>query len=392
MNIFKKIWLKIRLFWYGLFYGFKAVDDSMASTGVSLGDGMTINKHQETNSLAKDLLRGEVTQQVEELRYRTYLVDRESKDFDYYSPTLALRKETRYAKQLQYENIDNLEIITIQPNNCYGENLLETLDHVNDNDNIEVVKINGKEEISCNVGKIDKNKKYSIQIGREKDITPRYYIDKFISRVAVFKTDNENVMRLDIYIPDYYNPSNFIKKNLLKDLELIMSGYPNSDTARINHLEFITDKAYQIDDLVKFVFHNLKFISITKYDGNYILHYDADLLSKEQDDLVKRFYNKEMAQKYEEKAPRQRELTLGDPVIKVMTCEHCGKQAVYDPMAMAEAYATDENGLTFDVESETKDEMTEYFDMQIAEQTYGKCLCRKCLQEYLKTNPTPIQH
>lgn len=392
MNFIKKIWLRIRLLWYGLFYGFKAVDDSLASTNVSLGDGMTINKHQETNNLAMDLLRGEVTQQVKELRYRTYLVDRESKDFEYFAPTLALRKETRYAKQLQFENIDNLEIITIQPNNCYGENLLETLDHVNDSNEIEIIKINGKDEIAFNVGKIDKNKKYTIQIGREKDITPRYYIDKFISRVAVFKTDNEKVMRLDVYIPDYYNPSNFIKKNLIKDLEAIQKGYPNSDTVKINHLEFVTDKAYQIDDLVKFVFHNLQFVSITKYDGNYVLHYDADLLSKEEDDLVKRFYNEEMAKKYEEHAPRPREMTLGDPVIKVMTCEHCGKQAVYDPMAMAKAYVSTEDDLTFDEEHEDKEEMTEYFDMQVAEQTYGKRLCRKCLREYLKTNPTPIQH
>ena len=88
-----KITNNIKLFFYDLLYGMKATEDVVFhQSGSGDGDGTSISKQVEDTRVSKALLKGEVTQEVEELRYRTYLVDKESKCFEYYAPTLAIKK------------------------------------------------------------------------------------------------------------------------------------------------------------------------------------------------------------------------------------------------------------------------------------------------------------
>ena len=100
-GLMKHLVNKIRLFFYSLFYGLKGTEDIVFhQTGINGDGGTSIIKEVEDKRVSKALLKGEVTQEVEELRYRTYLVDKESKTFEYYAPTLAIKKEAQDTKFL----------------------------------------------------------------------------------------------------------------------------------------------------------------------------------------------------------------------------------------------------------------------------------------------------
>ena len=71
MNKIKKFLLNI---WYGLPFGLKAASEEIMSGGEVEQNGSSINQEATDNRVAKHLLKAEVTQEVEELRYRTYKV------------------------------------------------------------------------------------------------------------------------------------------------------------------------------------------------------------------------------------------------------------------------------------------------------------------------------
>ena len=96
--------------------------------------GTSVTQKVEEQRVSKSLLKGEVTQEVEELRYRNYLIDRESKDFEYYTSTLALRRDKMDSKFVTFWNEDNLDLITIQPNYASDEGINSI--KVNKNDRI----------------------------------------------------------------------------------------------------------------------------------------------------------------------------------------------------------------------------------------------------------------
>ena len=90
MNKIKKILLNI---WYGLPFGLKAANDEIMGGGEADEQGSTINQQVTDQRVAKHLLKGEVTQEVEELRYRTYRVENESKSYKYLGNGVAVKED-----------------------------------------------------------------------------------------------------------------------------------------------------------------------------------------------------------------------------------------------------------------------------------------------------------
>ena len=84
---------KIKKYLYGFFYGLKNADSEMfTSKHSSSSDSSYIQQIKETN-VGKDLLKGEVTQEVEDLRYSTYAVYREANQYEYIGNGVAIKKE-----------------------------------------------------------------------------------------------------------------------------------------------------------------------------------------------------------------------------------------------------------------------------------------------------------
>ena len=332
--------------------------------GLDGNSGTSIIKQVQDKRVSKALLKGEITQEVQELRYRTYKVDKESKTYEYYSPTLALKNDKQNNKFLKYDDRDGLELITVQPNDFMVETMSETLEQV---------------------GGRGKRTEYRIKIKR--NFVPRYKIEEYVTRLDVKKLDETHVI-LDLYVSKYPNDKDFKSKGFVREIEKIKKKKIRSDILDYEEISFITRHAYKIDDMVKFVFNNIWFKEVVEFDGHYIVRFKASL-KKDTIDLTKIYYSKTMDEKYKNKEKKEVVLNFNDYITsEVYKCEECGREVKFDKELMdaLEAY----NGKDITDEQELKNEenpqVLEFMDMQISEQTFGKRLCSDCLKKYLVMN------
>lgn len=362
MNYIKRLCDKIYSLWIGLFFGMKNTEDTiLTQSGIANEVGTGIIKEVESQRVSKALLKGEITQAVEELRYRTYKVDQESKEYEYYAPTLALKKENQDNKFIKYDDSDGLEVITIQPNEIMVESVTETLKHVNER---------GEKE------------KYLINIKR--DFVTRFKLEEYTKRLVVKKLDDDNHVILDFYVSKYPNDKDFKSKGFVREIEKVMNEGLRSDVLNFNEVSFTTYHAYKLCDMVSFIFNNIFFREVVEYDGNYIIRFKAHAF-RNAIDLTKKYYSKTMDEKYKNKEKKDIVFNItGSEGIQTYVCEECGKVIEYDTEMMEELPIFEPRDI--DDNSEEMSNVTEYMDLQISEQTFGKRLCHECLKKYLENN------
>lgn len=366
-----KFFKKLRSLLSGLFYGMKATEDIVfKQSGIThQSDGMTIQQRVEDNRVSKALLRGELTQEVEELRYRTYNVDREAKNYEYYTPLLAMRREKMDSKFVRYWNDDNLDIITIQPN------------EIND-DGINSVNVD-KEGTYKEYELFNQRHNYSIHLTRGEFI-PRYYIEDYIKRVVVRKIDDIHSM-LDLYVSKYPNDKDFKSKGFVREIEKIKSDKLRSDIIDIQTLSFTTNHAFKYENMFEFEFDNIHLSYINEFDGFYVISFKSRNV-KNGIDLMKKYYSKSMADKYKAKAKKDIILNPFDTTdeIKVYKCEHCGKEIRYNSNDVDYMPIFQPRDILDEGQTDNDISPTEYLDAQICEQTFGVVLCHNCLKKYLE--------
>lgn len=356
----KKIFNWLSTLWHGLFYGMKATDEIMVTGNTDTIPGSAIIQEVNDHRVSKALLKGEVTQEVEELRYRTYKVDREAKQYEYIAPTLAFKRDKQDSKFVSYEKNGDLELITIQPNETIVEEIAKSLG---------------------SVGTYGQREEYLIKLKRK--FFPRYRLEAYTKRLAVFKLDETHVI-LDFYVSKYPNDKDFKSKGFVREIEKIKDEQMHSDVLDIDNVSFTTSHAYKLNDLLQFEFNNLEFKGVSEFDGHYVIKFEACIV-KNGYDLIEQYNSVSMEKKYQNKEKKDIALDLFNiPQTKVYKCECCGKEIVYDPIEMEEVAATKPREI--DAETDSNTHTTEFMDVQIVQQTYGVLLCKDCLKKYLKEN------
>lgn len=379
MKLIKKLCDRINAYWVGFFYGLKDTNDTVfTQAGIDNSVGTEIQQQVTENRVSKDLLKGEVTQQVEELRYRTYKVDRESKQFEYFSPTKAIRFDKQDSKFVKYDNSDNLELITIQPNHANTANIY---DGTKDVDFLNAKLVDGQGNVSINLGHFDVENKYNIEI--ERDFMPRFKLEAYTTRLVVKKLDDEDNMILDFYVSKYPQEKDMKSIYFIKEVEKLMSGYKQSDITSMIRVSFVTSHAYGLNDMIEFRFDHIYYKGILEYDGHYILKFKAHAYVNGKDQTDE-FYSKSMDEKYRNNEKKEVVLDAfsGGNEYKTFVCAECGKTVEYDTEAIDNMQASLGRDITDDDISDDNGVMS-YMDLQISEQTFGKKLCSDCLKKYL---------
>ena len=87
-----KIIDKIKKYISAFFFGLKAGDGLLTSSDKNIDEGSTITQKSERKGVLNDLLKGEVTQEVEELRYETFKAEELSNDYQYIGNGRAIKK------------------------------------------------------------------------------------------------------------------------------------------------------------------------------------------------------------------------------------------------------------------------------------------------------------
>ena len=363
---------KIKFFFIKLTFATKGTETQIFTQGgVDSANGGTVigqDVTQGTHTLSKALLKGELTEEVKQLRYRTYKVEREAKKYKYFAPTLALKKkEGKDNKFVSYDKSDGLDVITIQYNYALNEDVLDAIKQIE------------------NGGRGDKTK-YKFEIQR--NFVPRFRIEEFLKKVVVKRFDETHAI-LDFYFSKYperfFNNSSdksFRSKAFINEIKRISNG-GKSDITEMEQMRFVTSHAYKQEDLMEFVFRNIWFREVVEFDGDYILRFKASI---EHDgyDLTTSYYNKTMDEKY--KNNEKKEITIditGKVPVETYVCSDCGTVVTFDAEKINEMPISEAREIDDEVNEDDSWDVTSYMDMQIVEQTIGKKLCKKCLKKYL---------
>lgn len=330
MNRLKKYFSR---FLYALPFGLKGADKEIMGQGSVSQDGQNVQQSVTDDRVAEHLLKTEVTQAVKELRYRTYKVDDESHNYKYIGNGIAEKRQINRPKD-RYKFSQECKLIP--------SNVLDELDHVNDY---------GKEE-------------YTLKIKYNNPLV-RFKIEEFATQIDVdFSKENFLTKIHFSSIPNGYEKKsapfiNELKKLLIvyntvhdKDDEIKSQVYSHNEIASsIVGLSFITYKATNDEsDLIEYTFENPNFYSIVDENNEIIITFKWE--KGKRQDLKDKFYDPVMDAKYKNRAKKDVAPDMGNQE-RTAHCEICGK------------------------------EMNVY-DADVTKYTYGKAMCKECLEKYLK--------
>lgn len=284
-NFFRTLYLNIRIFWYSIFVGMKSADEK--TMGVTKDGNITDNsveEHISEDGLYADLLKGEVTQEVMEMRDSNYRGYKASFDFKYIGNGNVMKKDNMTTPKLNVYNPDDLRIVLIQDNKLIVQGIVEgSGDAEREGDKVE-----------------NKNDKFSLTI--ERDVFPRFLLEKYIKKIVVRQGEKTKV---DLYCSTYarqFMPTDSLFITELKNI--YEKKIKPSDTIDIESIEFVTEACYGSKDIVFFKFGDMVFESINMYDGNFVITYSAYPICDGLD-LTEQYRTEEMDRKYENKELRE---------------------------------------------------------------------------------------
>ncbi len=286
MKILKKIYINLKIFWNALFFGMKGADVIMSSSQKNIdSSGFEVNDDG-GGGVFKDILEEKVTQEVEELRYSSYKVANESKKYRYVGNGKVIKKTNSQLSEKHglIEESDNLPIILIQDNSLICEDVLTTLNEVDNKD---------KKKIFYD---------YNIKITR--DILPRFLIESYVKKLVLKQSDGNYV--IDLYCSKYPRQFNEKKdKAFLSELRKIKNKeIRTSDVIEFNELSFVTTNAWGVDDWFKFSFYDFEFSDIIDFDGNYIIRFGCQS-NIFMENLLDKVFSESAEKKYENKEMRE---------------------------------------------------------------------------------------
>ena len=335
MNTIKKWAYKIL---YALPFGMKAADEEiMGGNSSSSDEGQSIHQQVSDERVAKHLLKGEITQPVKELRYRTYKVDDEAKNYEYLGGGTAIKKEAK--------PVDTKRIHFSQECKLVASDVLEELKRVG---------TYGTET-------------YTLQISYNNPLV-KFKLEQFANQIDVdINEDSKEVITTLHFsnIPDGYEKKSapFINelKRLLKiykNIQLISDKHMVDEVYKHNEiassmisLNFTTYKATNDEpDLKVYSFVSPSFIKAEESNAEIRLTFMWE--TYDVNDLKAKFFDEKMAKKYETKEAKNTPIDISGGQVRVAHCEVCGKEI-------------------------------NTYDADVTKYTYGKAMCKDCLQNYL---------
>lgn len=273
-----KIWI------HSLFHGMSDANDLIQGQSIDIADKQ-IGVHQNKNTtqrVSPALLRGEVTKEVVDLRYRDYMVSEGS----------------RYYNANGEKTINN-GILNI-PNNI-------------------PTKFSGLNHEICNSiqeSKVDSSCKHTLKFEYTENV--KYQLDKYCEH---FSVDGD-------YITLYFNAipnRNIITSKAFCNYinKLITSEKFGGEYLHLSEIWFVTYKITKVPNYTKFRFLDLVLSEAKINKNELILKYKASYVKTEN--LLEKYTSEDLKKKYEVKAEKhlQEDLVVFDIQNR---CEVCGKE------------------------------------------------------------------
>lgn len=289
---------------YALPFSLKAGNELISSSNEGINTGTEITKQVEDKRVANHLLKGEVTQSVEELRYRTYKVDELSRTYEVGADGSAKKK-----KPLKKRNFNVFKLG--QDNRKLTQNIEDTMKAVDSR-------------------MVDE---YLLHV--EYTEYPMYHIEAFVSRFELEgDTSKEWSTTMRLHFPKLADISDvrsqpFINK-IIKFAESGNIPEQNIYTTDIKEMSFSTYRATHEENFVNYCLcGEHKLIKAEETSDDVVLTYKWQTAMRASVILSEKYYSESMDKKYKAKTEKEQQVGLVKEPEKFF-CEKCGKEVPAD--------------------------------------------------------------
>lgn len=317
------------------FFGLKKTDEDIFGQKTnSLGETISEQK-QQLNQLGEALLKGEVTQEVEMLRDRTYWVADKSKEYKVIIDTLGTTKAINVGSKKN--KLININI----PSVLRFEN--DSLEIVMDNLPIPTSILKGFQA----VGSHGIKNEYPLKF--EYEYSPKFKLDEYVRKIVVRKSIVDENTFVDLYVPKFVDSYERLERIFDVELKKIKENKTKPINIEFDTVYFLSDKAYGVDDLCEYKFKFKEFIGINEFDGKHVLTYIVDTLEY-GNKITDKFKNDKLRKKYENNEARTTTLDLTGEFKNSCKCDAC-------------------------------DNIVNLYDYRITKNSIGSGLCKDCLEK-----------
>lgn len=313
--------------------------NALGQSNNSLSDSIGKHRSITQGTLMDNLLCGELTQEVKNLRWRMYktmkAVDNMSidvankidtgeefsensieiasiksldKDVDMSNvPQYKLKPKdySKILKKIKIDDIDDidtydLEIVVFNNEKTVG--LSETFEQIkNFGSNEEIIIVDGEKKLKVDINNIslDSSVKTDKTIKVSRDFIPKFYIENYTKKLNIRKiTDDEKLLEFYVskFPSEYTNSANFISE--IK--RLIERGPRNFNFLEIDGVGFSSNDTIGVEKYRYYEYEITKYDKIIEFDGYYVIKFFANVVTNGAD-ILEAFVEQELEEKYNKK-------------------------------------------------------------------------------------------
>lgn len=277
----------------------------------TLADDVNYVRRNTQGQLADSLIQGEVSEEVRNLRWRTYKILKESSghiteiigyDEDGYPITRTYTKNK--TKELENIKLDEYDTYPLEMCVNNDEITLSVSDTLSNNCIEEKEENLHTKSGTTTLGIISGDKYYSTYKSKrhiivERKFVPKFDIEAYTKKLTVRYIDNDTRL-LEFYVSKYPKDYNKTSVFFIKEIKKAIKNPMLVNMLDISTVSFITDGAVGVDDFYFYKYTDLLFDKIIEFDGNYVIKFKAKV-EINGEDIFEKYRQKELDKKYEKK-------------------------------------------------------------------------------------------
>jgi len=292
-------WIKRKM---GLFLlATSKVEKDAFSQKHNFESGQKINNQISQDNLVNDLIKVKITQEVKNLRWRTYKVLQHSRGFkssiDTETGEVKVRKITHNLKKINLDNdLYPLEILfkNGEDTTTFSE-ALNKLNISNDNNKVSL------DELNSNI----KSKSY---LSVFRDGPANFNLENYTTKLHIRKYSEDKKL-IEFYISKYPNSFDRKSKLLISKIEKLKVTPKFDNILDIKEIGFSSFQTLGCEDFNEFLYKIDKFDSIIEFNGSYIIKFIGQAIF-ENKYMLTEFIEDELEYKYTNKERKDNNDTI----------------------------------------------------------------------------------
>jgi hypothetical protein len=255
--------------------------------GIDLGSHTTQNQRHRQGSLADALKQGEVTQQVQELRWRTYKVLEESKKYKtkvvgYDEDGFMITEQTK----IDDSNLGKVSLSKIKMDGF-------------DSYPLELLVNNDPITISMGEATNSTHEKPERVISCEREGVVKFNIEDYTKKMNI-RTVSQTDKLLEFYISIYPDEYNRRSRLFLSEIKKAIKNPRVGDFLDVDKVMFISYNTLGAKDLHEFEYKITGFDKIVEYGGYHVIKFKAEV-TKNGESIYEQYRDEELDKRYDDK-------------------------------------------------------------------------------------------